>query len=247
MRYLQAILAHKDFTWPERYYEFSYKDYCMTCFTQNPNLHTNLKNVHVFDGLDSKLYGELAIWYYLYNNTPDFDVISLNHYRRRMDAVYPHAENTVTLPQPLTLAVPMFEQFSRLHGCVFANALKDALSDQDKEIFMKSKVFFPYNMFCADKKILGAWLAYTTTIIDKMSKTLGITDRKSCEDFLNSDKCDCLKPVEGRNNTVDYQSRIFGFATERLNSLFWYKFVLNNNGYQVFYNNVELLEQNQHI
>lgn len=247
MRYLQAILADKDFTWPEIYYEFSYKDYCMICFTQNQNLRTNLKNVHVFDGLDSKLYGELAIWYYLYNNTPDFDVISLNHYRRRMDAVYPHIENNITLPQPLTLTCTIFEQFTRLHGCVFANALKDALPDKDKEIFMKSNVLFPYTMFCVDKKVLGAWLSYTTSIIDKMSKTLCITDRKSCEDFINSDKCDCLKPVECRNNNVDYQSRIFCFATEILSSIFWQKFVLNNNGYTVYYNNVELLDQNQHI
>lgn len=247
MRYLQAILAHKDFIWPERYYEFSYNDYCMTVFTQNPNLHTNLKNVHVYNGLDSKLYGELSIWYYLYNNTPDFDKISLNHYRRRMDAVYPHMENVVTLPYPVTLKNTLFEQFILSHGCIFANALKEVLPEQDKELFMKSNVMFPYTMFCADKKILGHWLAYCTNIVDKMSKNLGIIDRKSCEEFIQSDKCDCLKSVEGRNNTVDYQSRILGFVTERLNSLFWYKFVLSNNGYQIYYNNVELLDNNQRI
>ena len=126
MTHIHAVLAHKDFEMPNKYY-FDFNK--VICFSQQP-IVTNLENVvYRTEGYDDRLVGEYAIWQYLLDNYKDVDWFSLHHYRRILDLYHEH----FCVAKPVYFNCSLIQQTVSCHSVKLAQILEAILSKEDFE------------------------------------------------------------------------------------------------------------------
>ena len=200
---MEAILTHKNFLWNETLPEEP------IAFSQKPiitNVRLSLYRVGEFP---DENYGELGIWYYLYSQFINEDRYTLHHYRRKFESVKGY--NCVPIAKKFNLA----QQLDTYHSPLITKWFKDIGYD-----LTQYNMFFPYNIFSVNRPILKEWLDFTTSNIIKLQDITGARTSEEIKDLITTEKS-FLEGFDKKIKTVEYQSRLYAFILERLNTIFW--------------------------
>lgn len=236
---LHAVLAHKDFEFPTHYY-FNFEP--VYAFSEK-EIKTNLPLKIYKSEYDSRLFGELGIWKWLYENEKS-DWYCLHHYRRFFEEYHEH----VCLPTPIMLNCSLLQQLAVCHSPKLCEWLQKVLDPNDFNFLNQSNKFYPYNVMQLPRELLAEWLKFIVPIINKLIEVIGITDYDKMIEFVKADASFTDNKINGQEITAKncdpiYQSRIYAFILERLTTLFFAKL----QGIQIWHCDVHLLELNQKI
>lgn len=241
---LYAVLAHKDFEYPNNIY-FNFED--VKCYSQK-KIKTNLPfKKYKTDGYDDKLFGELPLWIYLFEHETKYEWLTLNHYRRHMVEMY----HNLSIAQPIYFQCSILQQTAWCHSPKVVELLNAVLSKEDFELLSRLNYLIPYNIMHVNRIVLGQWLAFVKPIIDKCVQLVGITDHKQMVEQMKNDNTFTGNVMpngqvnESKNCDPNYQARLYAFILERLHTLFWTKAL--HGGTPLYYCEVELLETGQKI
>ena len=184
---------------------------------------------------DSKVFGEITFWDYIYKTIRDDDWACLCAYRRK---IYPRIG--IQVANPIKFPCSVLQQLEHYHSRIIVDALAKALPKEELAV-LNGNLFVPYNIFCAPRQVIGDWLSFVIPRVTQTMQILGCPqDIKGVKELVKT--TDLIKPAQDKNISLDYQARIGGFLAERINTIFW----LTRN-YGQSYQDVRLLEQNQRI
>lgn len=184
---------------------------------------------------DSKVFGDITFWDYIYKTIRENDEGCLLHYRRK---IYPRIG--IQVAQPIKFTCTVLQQLEHYHSRIIVDALTKALPKEELAV-LNGNLFVPYNIFSAPRQVIGDWLGFVIPRVTQTMQILGCPqDIKGAKDWVKT--TDLIKPAQDKNVSIDYQSRIGGFIAERINTIFW---LTRNYGQQ--YQDVRLLEPNQKI
>ena len=225
---MEAILTHKNFLWNETLPEDP------IAFSQKPiitNVRLSLYRVGEFP---DENYGELGIWYYLYSQFINEDRYTLHHYRRKFQPV--KGLNCIPIGKSFNLA----QQLDLYHSPLINKWFKEIGYD-----LSTYNVFIPYNIFSVNRELLKEWLDFTTSKIIKIQDITGVRKPNEIKDLITTEKS-FLDGFDKKIKTIEYQSRLYAFILERLNTIFWTQ-KKNENKIPIVMCPVKLLEENQKI
>lgn len=218
MRNLRFILAHKDFDDTKFNADYTFDETFV--LTQNHNVVSKKYKTVYYEGRPDTIYGELAAWEWIYANYNQFPECwtVLDHYRRNMDIMY----GNVTVANSIYFGsnVSMASQMSYYHGDTLVQMLESVLKPNELSIFRTTTILHPYNIFYCNMEELGMWLRYVNEKIEMIERNTGIYDQKSALEFVKNNP-EFTKQMNGKNTDILYQSRIYAFILERLNTLYW--------------------------
>lgn len=184
---------------------------------------------------DSRVFGELVFWDYIYKTIRDDDWACLCAYRRK---IYPRIG--IQVAHPIKLPCSVLQHLSYYHSSILTDALTKALPKEELEI-LERNIFVPFNIFSVPRQVIGDWLEFVIPRVTQTMQILGCPqDIEGVKEWVKS--TDLLSPLDGKNLSIDYQSRIGAFLSERINTIFW---LTRNYGQQ--FQLVKLLEKNQYI
>lgn len=173
---------------------------------------SKLLKTKVVPGINNFLYGEIPAWKYIYSVLEPNEWACLSHYRRK--AMYP-IQGVLSTSRTLWLGPSVLDHTARCHTPTMCMLLQKYLPPQYFN-HLRGQMFIPYNIFCADKKTIGDWINFQEFYIRKMMADVG----PDIIEFLKRDPY-ALKPVQGKDNRMQYQSRFWAFMSERLSTVFW--------------------------
>ena len=177
--------------------------------------------------LDHRIWSELAGMQLVYdivikNKYEDSELISLSHYRRRID---PDCVNRFYVPQPMVLPTTVAAQYAVYHNIedlkLCGQAVKDEFPHlvQPFEQVLNGNIFIPYNMAILTVSQFKDYWNFLFKVLDNLHKKIGT---ETYEDRLDYIKRYPEKYTgEQKNNDVVYQARIESFCSERLSTLYW--------------------------
>lgn len=186
--------------------------------------------IDVSNGYHSSRYGELPYWSWIAQNVRPEDWVTLHHYRRK-------ARNIVGqgVAAPIQFGGSMAQQLAYYHSDVLAQAMLKTLTPVEQQMFCSLNFLYPYNIMELQASFLqNMWLPYVMDKITKLEMVLG-RDYKPDSSFF--------EPKPDKRVDEWYQNRIYAFALERYNTLFWEQ---NKNALNGFLT-INLLEENQKI
>ena len=226
------VLAHKPFD------KTPFKYVPNTTFISDNNTEgtVNIENLP-----DSRIYGELPFWIYIYNQLKESnDFAALHHYRRRFEYVH---EN-VCLAKPMYFNCSLADQLSLFHSPRITDAMTKALGS---DVLYKTNCFIPYNIFNAPKEVLGNWIQWCSKVVDDTLGIMNLRDKnfEQIKEFVTNDTTFTGPNPQNPSKNLDpvYQTRIGAYILERANSLFWQTQVRFN----YFPCEITLLEDGQKI
>lgn len=226
------IVTHKDYIFPNDGYYLP---------IQVGNVFNNdLLSDNSLDNISSKNknYCELTALYWIWKNIKE-ENIGLVHYRRYFtvseedgldfNGVYIPNKHYIDgvlekfdliLPEKVDLKIPMYRHWGRCHniddwvniGKIINQIYPEYIESYNK--VSQSNSLFLYNMFLGKKEIIDSYCAWLFDILFLYEKQLDIDSYES------------------------YQSRIYGFLSERLFNV-W----VEHNKLNVFYKNVDFMEE----
>lgn len=204
------IIAHKPFD--KKPFEYvSNKEFISDNATEGTTNVTNLP--------DSRVFGELPFWIYIYNKLaePD-DWAALHHYRRKFEYVY----KQICVSKPMAFNCSLYDQLSAYHSPRVADAMEKAIGNP---VLRQTNLFFPYNIFCVPKEVLGHWIQFCSQIVDNTMGILNLRDKtfEEIKEFVSNDSTFTGPNPQNPSKNLDpiYQTRIGAYILERANSLFW--------------------------
>ena len=238
------ILAHKEFDFP---LDRSEKPEDFTILTEDPNVHgvahhysktreakshtgqditvgadwsdSTLIKSNIIKGINNWQLGEIPAWTYIYSQLKDGEYACLHHYRRKLLGAMDHSCCTAG---PMAFKCSVAQQTANCHSNTMVRLLQKHLRPEDFKILSEGNLFFPYNIFCADKATIKEWLDFENHVIGEIVRQDTGAD---IEHFIRMDYGerggDTFEPRPGKNIHVDYQRRFFAFMSERLNTIFW--------------------------
>ena len=238
------ILAHKEFDFPLSHSE---KAEDFTILTEDPNVHgvahhysktreakshtgqdivvgadwsdSTLIKRDIVKGVNNWQLGEIPAWTYIYSQLKDGEYACLHHYRRKLLGPM---DNSCCTAGPMAFKCSVAQQTANCHSNTMVRLLQKHLRPEDFKILSDGNLFFPYNIFCADKATIKEWLDFENHVIGEIVRQDTGAD---IEHFIRMDYGerggDTFEPRPGKNIHVDYQRRFFAFMSERLNTIFW--------------------------
>jgi hypothetical protein len=180
-----------------------------------PRRDSKLLKTVIVPGVNNYELGEIPVWKYIFSVLEPNEWATLNHYRRKAECP---VAGVFGIARAIWLSSSVLDHTAYCHTSTMCKLLQKHLPTRDLEI-LKKREFIPYNIFCADKKTIGEWIAWQDYFIRKMVREDTGPD---IVDFIKSDP-DALKPRPGKNNSLDYQKRFYAFMSERLSTVFWLK------------------------
>lgn len=163
---------------------------------------------------DSRVFGEITFWDYIYKTVRDDDWACLCAYRRK---IYPRIG--IQVAHPIKLPCSVLQHLTYYHSRILTDALTKALPREELEI-LESNIFVPFNIFSVPRQVIGDWIEFVIPRVTQTMQILGCPqDIEGVKNWVKS--TDLLSPVEGKNLSIDYQSRIGAFLSERINTIFW--------------------------
>ena len=224
------ILAHKPFE--DKFGDIANKVY----ITDNKEYAANSGAILIDKNeYDSRVFGELPFWIYISKHIREQDSASLMAYRRK---IYPKVG--IQVAQPLNLPCTVLEQLAYYHSPFIAETICKVLAPEEVKI-LNGNLLCAYNIFSANHKVIIEWINFVIPRLEQIMKAIGCpNDFKSVKEWVKT--TDLLKPYEGKNTDLVYQSRVGASILERLNTIFW---LSRNYGQQ--WQPVKLLEPGQTI
>ena len=163
---------------------------------------------------DSRVFGEITFWDYIYKTIRDDDWACLCAYRRK---IYPRIG--IQVAHPIKLPCSVLQHLTYYHSSILTDALTKTLPREELET-LESNIFVPFNIFSVPRHVIGDWLEFVIPRVTQTMQILGCPqDIDGVKNWVKS--TDLLSPVEGKNLSIDYQSRIGAFLSERINTIFW--------------------------
>lgn len=216
MKILNAVLAHKDFTWNDLSTE-ELKKYKV--FTPN-EIKTNIPDVCVFKEVpeyDNRLYSEISHLKYIRDNET-FDWIVVNHYRRRL--LVPDFKH-VYIRTPLNFEITNKEFFKRFHDINDLNTFTDIILNSSLNTgfknewknFLNDNYIISCNMVSCPNYIFYDWFDALCSFCDEFKKIKHI---ETYEDALKLYK----DFIDTHKDTKDGY-RILSFLAERFTSCYF--------------------------
>lgn len=238
------ILAHREFDFPLSHFE---KAEDFTILTEDPNLHgvahhysktrdakshtgqlitvgadwsdSTLIKSNIIKGINNWQLGEIPAWTYIYSQLKDGEYACLHHYRRKLIGAM---DGSCCTAAPMAFRCSVAQQTANCHSNTMVRLLQKHLRPEDFKILSEGNLFWPYNIFCADKATIKEWLDFENHVIGEIVRQDTGAD---IEHFIRMDYGerggDTFEPRPGKNIHVDYQRRFFAFLSERLNTIFW--------------------------
>ena len=229
------IVTHKEFD--ESKFEDDY-----TILTNRHDLKFN-HNVEYFEGLDDRIWSELAAYKGLVDTLKDDEWVQFNHYRRKFDRDY---YNRVTVPELVTLPVPVWQHYKQCHNGEDLRVMCDVVQEKTPVVVpalertLNGNILIPYTIATLPCNLFKDYVNFLYTILDEVLKRLHVT---TYEDMLKRVDCDAYK---GKlDDRPEYQARIVSFLAERLATAYFFR--LMELGQPVFVAHVEKLEEGQTI
>lgn len=163
---------------------------------------------------DSKVFGEITFWDYIYKTIRDDDWACLCAYRRK---IYPRIG--IQVAKPIKFPCSVLQHLTYYHSSILADALTKALPKEELEI-LERNIFVPFNIFSVPRQVIGDWLEFVITRVTQTMQILGCPqDIKGAKDWVKT--TDLIKPAQYKNIGIDYQARVGAFISERINTIFW--------------------------
>lgn len=233
------ILSHKEFDFSLGRSE---KPEDFTILTEDPNVHgvahhytktrdskshtgqdivvgddwsdSTLIKTEIVKGINNWQLGEIPAWTYIYSQLKDGEYACLHHYRRKLLG---SMDGSCCTAAPMAFKCSVAQQTANCHSNTMVRLLQKHLRPEDFKILSEGNLFWPYNIFCADKATIKEWLDFENHVIGEMVRQDTGPD---IELFVRNDT-DTFTPRPGKNIHVDYQRRFYAFISERLNTIFW--------------------------
>lgn len=147
--------------------------------------------------------------------------IQTNHYRRIMD---PDCVNRTYVAQPIVLQGSLAQQYAACHFIedleLMGKALKECYPNmvQVSEQVLNGNIFVPYNIVNCQYNQFMDWTQFVMTVLNKVAEYMGNPDYDKMKEIVSNRN---VPTVEGRNNDIDYQCRVYSFLSERLSTIYW--------------------------
>ena len=168
------------------------------------------------EGYDSRVFGELPAWMWLSEHLRDEDWCSLNAYRRKLKLGI-----GTLVAQPLQWKCSVLAQLANYHSPIYCDVLHTILPQNEFNL-LQNNVFFPYNIFQANKQQIKNWVTFIKEREDAFFKCLGfVPSADNCRKFVTSEPSILEQTIPDKNVNVEYQARIGAFISERLNTIYW--------------------------
>lgn len=188
------------------------------------------------EGYDSRVFGEVPAWMWLAEHLRDEDWCSLNAYRRKLKLGI-----GTLVAAPMEWKCSVLDQLANYHSPIYCDVLHTILPPNEFNLLQRN-VFFPYNIFQANKQQIKNWVEFVKEREDAFFKCLGFAPTvDNCRKFVSSEPSILEQTIPDKNVGIEYQSRIGAFIAERLNGIYW-QLVGSFTPTEVV-----LLEQNQRI
>ena len=204
------IIAHKPFD-KKPFTYMANKEFISDNATEGTTNVTNMP--------DSRIYGELTFWLYIYNKLKENDDwAALHHYRRKFECVH----QQICVAKPMAFNCSLYDQLSAYHSPRVADAMEKAIGNP---VLRQTNLFFPYNIFNVPKEVLGHWIQFCSQIVDNTLGILNLRDKtfEEIKEFVSNDSTFTGPNPQNPSKNLDpiYQTRIGAYILERANSLFW--------------------------
>lgn len=229
------IITHKNFD--ESKFEDDY-----TILTNKHDLKFS-HNVQYFEGLDDRLWSELAAYKWLADTLKDEGWISLNHYRRKLDR---DLTDRICVATPMVLPVPVWQHYGQCHNPDDLRTVCDIVKEKTPAMIpalertLNGNILVPYTIGVFNHSIFRDYINFLYTILDEFLKRIGVSTYEEMLKHVDDDK------YRGKlDNRPEYQARIVSFVSERLATAYWNR--CTELGMPIFPCNVALLEENQTI
>lgn len=170
--------------------------------------------------------------------------ISLNHYRRIFDK---DCHNRVYVAQPMVLPCSVAQQYASMHFIedlqLMGKAIKECYPNmvQASEQVLNGNILIPYNIGIMPVKQFMDWVTFILTILKKVDEYLGQPNFEKMKEIISKRG---QPKVDGRNNDIAYQARLYSFGSERLSTIYW---LFVSRQIPVYPARVILLEEGQKI
>ena len=134
---LTAILAHKNFEYPNNIY-FNFDD--VKVYSEK-KVKTNfpVTKKYKVEGYTDKLYGEYPLWQYLYDKEDKYEWYTLEHYRRHLVNMY----HQLSIAHPIRFNCSLLQQTCVCHSFKMQELFKAILEPQDFNMLANINYLIP--------------------------------------------------------------------------------------------------------
>lgn len=212
------ICAHKDFN----YYPKNKDVYKI--ITDKGTLNNNYELDIIYEennkySILQKSLCEVSRIYYIWKNYKIKDYIGFCHYRRYFEQIPELNENITIVPKKFIFDV--YSQYSACHIIDDYILMREIMHDLYNISYDKIKVaesyLYPCNMFIMNKNDFNNYCNFLFSILDKF---ISIRNFNNMEDIYNYVK-------QFNSSDINYQTRLLGFLSERITSLYIQLFLKN--------------------
>lgn len=147
--------------------------------------------------------------------------VQTNHYRRIMD---PDCVNRTYVANPIILQGTIAQQYAACHFIedleLMGKAIKECYPNmaQAAEQVLNSNILVPYNIVNCQYGQFIDWATFVITVLKKVAEYLNHPTFETMKEIISKRE---VPKVEGRNNDIDYQCRVYSFLSERLSTIYW--------------------------
>jgi hypothetical protein len=101
-----------------------------------------------------------------------------------------------------------------------SNAIKECYPNmvQPAEMVLNGNIFLPYNIVNCQFGQFMDWATFVITVLKKVDEYLNHPTFETMKEIVSKRE---IPKVEGRNNDIDYQCRVYSFLSERLSTIYW--------------------------
>lgn len=215
---MQYVATHRDFTPPD----FLKGDGWMILSSnplknEYPVSYTLVKG-NKWDYIEQAM-NELYQWLFVYEKT-DSEWVSLHQYRRYID----YSPEEVILPQPYLMS--MHEQYRIAHNINDLLRIEDIIDEYYPEYrmnFSSINCLYPCNMFQGPRDLFNEWFEFVGGVLDIFSEKENFNDMDDIRWYVE----DNMRYYSDKR--LNYQVRLHGFLAERIGTIFWLRYAMDNN------------------
>lgn len=151
------------------------------------------------------------------------DWVGINHYRRYL--INPLKETTLVKP----MYINMHSQYAECHNLSDLLKVEEIIDTYFPEYSMDYRninVLYPCNMFILNRRDFNKYCEFVFGVLDKFNEKYHLHSDKDVQEYVGNN---IANGYYRYNKDVKYQSRLHGFLMERLGTIFFIKYIRENN------------------
>lgn len=185
----------------------------------NPDVKLQIKDYYPKLAEMNQLYNEMSAAYYIWKNDTD-DIKGMVQYRFVPDMTYEQMVETLKVKKYILHALYVSnikDQFKFYHDndgdlwdMMFQFAKESGINDTVLDHWSKTNIMFSRNTIITTGDEFDSYMSWVFPILENIKNAKGFTDMNAVRRWAETRK---------DNHPVDYKMRLFGFLTERLETL----------------------------